>query len=287
MHKQLKKLPSPPRKPSTLEPDFLQYYQSAVHPTLEETLSQKIRLPPVNLYGPQQCVDMDKLLTMPFDTCLALGWGAAPLFATGFAFYLQPHIYNVVFLSMLVPNLFMMGTMYKILVNEDVIFDKDNVNSYDHEKNTIRLTYGLWEETWTKEDLALTLVHELTHHYQHLNQWPDNDILMEGHARTVERKVADVLERSTGNEQWLRCPVQEELLELVPVYRKVCRKHDVVPKEYKLITPHSDIAAEDLVWDDPHCKGIALFRIAEHHKGQKVYDAVKKKNFDILVHHGA
>ncbi len=138
----------------------------------------------------------------------------------------------------------------------------------------------------TKEDLAMVLAHESTHAYQDRKNWPVNSTLSEGHARAIEIMCAEEMARKTHNNEWLRGPLNREFVELKAMYYTLCANYSVAP-DSDIIGAHDVDAVTKAVYEttakDGHAKGIALFRVAEHHYGQKVYDEARAGSFSLLI----
>ncbi|MBI4441659.1 hypothetical protein HY639_05815 [Candidatus Woesearchaeota archaeon] len=309
----LSRLPSVSGKDYVVESQFLDYYQAEVKPTLDTILKRSEPLPRTQFgYGSiaQEPIFFDVLGFLGLGMLIfGAGWQKRFRYA-GISFYnMGRSLYDAVdhrrvglverveggcrslyhgtaYLGhVLLAQVNLLGVVVCLSVGMQFVVGQSN--SYNPITKQIRVTpSSILDVGRTKEDLAIVLAHENTHYYQDRMNWPTNSLLQEGHARAIERMCAQDLANKTKDDAWLRGPVQRELVELKSVYYTLCMKYAVAP-DATLLGEHDVDAVTKAMYEqlaaDGHAKGIAVFRIAEHEHGQKIYDDVLHNNFDALT----
>lgn len=130
-----------------------------------------------------------------------------------------------------------------------------------------------------RTDLIPAAGHEYTHRIQHKNNiFKDkHEIFMEGHARGVEKQLADDYCEREDNEAFLYGISDINVGELKSAYLWMCEKLGQKPREILLKTKTSRDSDESLYRSNnmeptPHAIGNSLFSIYESLKGRKIYN---------------
>ena len=155
------------------------------------------------------------------------------------------------------------GMYYFKELNDYRINFKNIRSSYYHNNNLMLICKE------DRKEIISDIAHEQTHHVQKKLKWPlENDdykILIEGHARGVERHVARIYAERENDKRIIKSILPGTLLEYVGIYMKMCER---MKKKIniKLLKNHNTEYRPGM-----HAVGNTLFSIAEEKFGPKVY----------------
>lgn len=157
----------------------------------------------------------------------------------------------------------------------------DNTSFYARSSETVILERGLPRTT-----LIPLAAHEYAHHIQHARGLDGNEyfILKEGHARGVERHVAEEYREREDNEAFLYHILDETVGEFKSAYLWMCRKVHHQPKRslLKIKTSrdyHERIERLMKRKPTPHALGNVLFSIREARYGRLDYGDMLRRDF--------
>ena len=148
--------------------------------------------------------------------------------------------------------------------------------------------------TMTKEKMPKVIPimgHEYGHYLQHqaflkrayLSQ--DYNIFKEGHARGVERYIADIYNKREDDQRFLEDRASGDYIELKQTYKWLCQELDISPNTnlVGITLPENNIQAEQgLEQEKPseHSLGNTLFYLHETKKGKQIYKDVINGTFE-------
>ena len=148
--------------------------------------------------------------------------------------------------------------------------------------------------TMTKEKMpkAIPIMgHEYTHYLQHqaflgrAYLTKDYSTLKEGHARGVERYIANIYHKREDNQTFLEEMASWDYIELKQTYKWLCQELDISPNTnlVGITLPENNIQAEQgLEQKKPisHALGNTLFYLHEAKSGNQIYKDIIKGAFE-------
>jgi hypothetical protein len=139
---------------------------------------------------------------------------------------------------------------------------------YYHPENTKRIVLG----KTTKSKLVNVAYHEYTHHLQNDAGWDfDNRIIIEGHARGVQKYLSKIRSEKEDNPVIIHELSCSSLDELSRVYEWICRSNNQSPSPSIIISPEFGF------YTDNHAFGNSLFSILEKKRGPEIYSSYMKE----------
>ncbi len=263
--RQLKQQKHPPGqkvKSTELEELFFNI-SSDVNEFLEITPQSYPKIAFTNLMNPLLNNAMEKMIGVPLIISYGIALNSVITYLIDISSRQPTHLDNS---SLLVP---LIGfSLTKIMHN----WANQSVVGYDSEEKKITVNNP------HRIDLIPTIAHEYTHHLQGQQGYSQygHQICKEGHARGVERKIAEIYAQTEDNNAFLLDITDTTIGELKSTYRWLCTKTKSIPNKNLLATKtirDLDETCNRAIERFPtsHALGNTFFSIYELTHGREIY----------------